>query len=443
MSASLWLAVWLHGAEWREHYALGIACAIGLFVFFAQFNDLYRSWRGTMLRQELVPLWLTWIIVTMGLLFLAYATKTSADYSRRVMLTWFTMTPVVLTIWRAGLHIVIGLLRQYGFNTKTLAIVGARDLGARLAHTVLNAPWMGLVPIGFYDDRTPAGARPLTTEPLQVVGSLDALVNHAREGKIDMIYITLPMRAEKRIQELIAKLSDTTASVYIIPDFFMFDLLNASWTNVGELPVVSIYETPFYGVDGWVKRLEDIVLAGIILLVVAIPMFIIAIGVKYSSPGPIIFKQRRYGLQGQMIEVWKFRTMKVCEDDAEVKQATRADPRTTAFGAFLRRTSLDELPQFINVLQGRMSIVGPRPHAVIHNEQYRKLINGYMLRHKVKPGITGWAQINGWRGETETLDKMKARIEHDLAYIRHWSLWLDLKIIFLTFFKGFSGKNTY
>ena len=172
-------------------------------------------------------------------------------------------------------------------------------------------------------------------------------------------------------------------------------------------------------------------------------MALIAIGVRMSSPGPIIFRQYRYGLRGDRIEVWKFRTMTACENDEHVTQAKRHDYRVTPFGSFLRRTSLDELPQFINVLQGHMSIVGPRPHAVVHNEQYRKLISGYMLRHKVKHGITGLAQINGWRGETDTLDKMKRRVEFDLAYIRNWSLFLDIKIIVMTMFKGFGGKNAY
>lgn len=443
IGGSLWAVTAFYGSPWKDSYSLALACAIGLFVFLAQFHDLYRSWRGASIWREATPLWLAWFGVVLGLILFAYITKSSADHSRLVMMTWFIVTPIALTIWRSSLHLAVGVLRQQGINTRNVAIVGARDLGAQLARTMFNSPWMGLQPIGFYDDRSPAGSRPLSSDPLQVVGTLETLIKHAHEGKIEIVYITLPMRAEKRIQELIAKLSDTTVSVYMVPDFFMFDLLNASWTNIGDLPAVSIFETPFYGVDGWVKRLEDIVLASGILTLIAIPMLLIALGVKFSSAGPIIFKQRRYGLQGQMIEVWKFRTMIVCEDGPEVKQAVKADPRTTPFGAFLRRTSLDELPQFINVLQGRMSIVGPRPHAVVHNEQYRKLINGYMLRHKVKPGITGWAQVNGWRGETETLDKMRGRVEHDLDYIRSWSLWLDLKIIFITACKGFKNNNAY
>lgn len=440
---TLWLTIVIYDQPFEQRYSLVLAIALGLFVFFGQFHDLYRSWRGAPLWQEGIRLWWVWIGVILGLLLVAYVTRISADYSRRVMLTWFVVTPVVLTLWRTGLHLLVGVLRQQGINIKTVAVVGARDLGSRLARILIDAPWMGFRVAGFYDDRAPTGSRPLASTPVGVVGNLDELVAQARSGAIDVIYITLPMRAEKRIQQLVARLADTTVSVYMIPDFFMFDLMNASWTHVGELPAVSIYETPFYGVDSWVKRFEDIVIATMILLVSAIPMLVIAALVKISSPGPVIFRQTRYGLMGQPFEVWKFRSMAVCEDGDDVRQATRCDPRVTALGNFLRRSSLDELPQFFNVLQGRMSIVGPRPHAVAHNEQYRKLISGYMLRHKVKPGITGWAQINGWRGETETLDKMRVRVEHDLAYIRNWSLWLDLKIIMATFFKGFASKNAY
>jgi len=204
---------------------------------------------------------------------------------------------------------------------------------------------------------------------------------------------------------------------------------------------MSIHDTPFDGVDGVFKHMEDIIVASICLVVVAIPMMLIAVGIRLSSPGPILFKQLRYGINGETIDVWKFRTMTVCEDGASVNQAKENDPRVTKLGRFLRRTSMDELPQFINVLQGQMSIVGPRPHAVAHNEEYRSLLQGYMLRHKVKPGITGWAQINGLRGETDTIDKMQRRLQFDLHYIRSWSPYLDLKVILLTMFKVFVGKK--
>lgn len=443
IASSLWLVTLVTSHTWNQQLTVAVLWAIGLFLITSHFLGAYHSWRGSSPRREFIRLLWSWFIVTLILLFLAFSTKTTTEYSRRVFLSWFLLTPLVLVVWRGWFHIIMGSLRKRGLFVSNVAIVGARELGTLLARTVLDEPWMGLAPIGFYDDRKPSGARPLSQEPIEVIGDLDALVKHANEGRVDIVYITLPMRAEARIQELLAKLSDTTVSVYMVPDFFMFDLLHASWGNVGDLPVVSISESPFYGVDGVVKRLEDIIISGLLLLIIAIPMIIIAIGVKQSSPGPIFFRQHRYGLRGNRIEVWKFRTMRVQENGAEVVQAQKDDPRVTRFGAFLRRTSLDELPQLINVLQGTMSLVGPRPHAVAHNEQYRKLIGRYMLRHKVKPGITGWAQVNGWRGETETLDKMQRRVEFDLAYIHNWSLWLDFKIIFLTAFVVINDKNAY
>lgn len=440
---ALSVVIWLYGEVRDYRYTITAILAMGLFFVIAQFLDIYRARRGASIFHEMLQLCMVWMGVLLVLLLVGYVTKSSEDYSRRVILTWITLVPFVLIVWRGVIHYALGVLRKNGVNTRKVAIVGARDLGAEFARTVLESKWMGLLPVGFYDDRRPAGSRPLATEPIKVIGDLGALVKHAREGRIDAIYITLPLRAEERIKKLLDQLSDTTVSVHLVPDFFVYNLMNAGLSNIGQFPVVSIHETPFNGVDGWIKRWEDIVLASLILLLISIPMLFIAVGVKLSSPGPIIYKQNRYGLRGNKIGVWKFRTMTVCEGETEVKQAHQSDSRITAFGAFLRRTSLDELPQFINVLQGSMSIVGPRPHAVVHNEEYRKLINGYMLRHKVKPGITGLAQINGWRGETDTLDKMEKRIEFDLAYIKNWSLWLDVKIILLTVFKGFSGKNVY
>ena len=258
-----------------------------------------------------------------------------------------------------------------------------------------------------------------------------------------MIFITLPMRAEERIRGLIRDLQDTTASVYIVPDLFVFQMLNSRWTDIKGLPVVSVFENPLYGVDGALKRCVDVALATIALILLAIPMTLIALAVKLTSRGPVIFRQKRYGLDGKEIWVWKFRSMTVQENGSEVKQATKNDSRLTPIGGFLRKSSLDELPQIINVLLGEMSLVGPRPHASAHNEHYRGQIEGYMLRHKVKPGITGLAQVNGCRGETDTIDKMEKRVFFDHQYIREWSIWLDLKIIFRTFSVVLSRQNAY
>jgi putative colanic acid biosynthesis UDP-glucose lipid carrier transferase len=251
------------------------------------------------------------------------------------------------------------------------------------------------------------------------------------------------MASQPRMLKLLDELRDTTASIYFAPDIFLYDLIQARMDAIGGIPVVAVCETPFWGINGVIKRASDLVIASAILVLIAPLMLAIAIGVKLSSPGPALFKQRRYGVDGREIVVYKFRTMTVLEDGAAIRQATRDDPRVTPLGTILRRYSLDELPQFINVLQGRMSVVGPRPHAVAHNELYRKLIKSYMIRHKVKPGITGWAQVNGYRGETGDIDKMRARIEHDLDYLRNWSLRLDLKIVLKTLFVVLRPQNAY
>ncbi|HIG8183293.1 TPA: undecaprenyl-phosphate glucose phosphotransferase, partial [Klebsiella pneumoniae] len=308
-----------------------------------------------------------------------------------------------------------------------------------LAKSFIEEPWLGFNVIGIYDEQP---IDEITNTEVKYAGDFSSLIKDAKDGRIDRIYIAMNMNDELKMKELIKALTDTTCSVILIPDVFTFNILQSRTEEVNGIPVVPIFETPLNGINMVLKRLEDIILSVVILTLISPILIIISLCVKLTSPGPIIFKQTRYGMDGKPIKVWKFRTMVVMEND-NVTQATKNDVRVTKVGRFLRRTSLDELPQFFNVLFGGMSIVGPRPHAVIHNEQYRSLIEGYMLRHKVKPGITGWAQINGWRGETDTLEKMEKRVEYDLEYIREWSIWLDIRIIFLTIFKGFIGKAAY
>jgi len=292
-----------------------------------------------------------------------------------------------------------------------------------------------------FDDRRPERRTDMAGVP--TVGNLSALAEYVKTNGVDLIYVTLPMASQPRIINLLNQLRDTTASIYFVPDIFMFDLIQARVDTLNGIPVVAVCETPFYGFSGVIKTMSDFAIAALALIVTAPLMLVIAVGVKLSSPGPVLFRQHRYGLDGKQISVYKFRTMKVLEDGKEVRQATKDDQRITPFGRFLRRSSLDELPQFVNVLQGRMSVVGPRPHAVAHNETYRKLIDGYMVRHKVKPGVTGWAQVNGFRGETDTVDKMQQRIAYDLAYLRNWSLRLDLVIILKTMLLMFRDKRAY
>jgi len=349
---------------------------------------------------------------------------------------------MALSLMHVLQRMLLRLLRKNGKNTRRVVIVGAGDLGIQLAHRILDSDWMGITIVGFFDDDNKKHNTTLLNIP--ILGTTKDVFSFVQNEGIEHVYLALPMRSEKRMREVFDELQDTTASLFLIPDLFVFELLGARELDIAGLPAFALCETPLTGPYGMLKRIEDIVVAGLILMLIWPILIAIAIAIKATSSGPIIFKQHRYGLNGERIKVYKFRSMSVCEnDDTVIRQAGKSDARVTPLGAFLRKTSLDELPQFINVLQGRMSVVGPRPHAVAHNEQYRKLIKGYMWRHKMKPGITGWAQINGWRGETDTLEKMEKRVEYDLEYIRRWSVGFDLKIVFLTIFKGFVDKNAY
>ncbi len=460
----LLIAIQTHGLEWSGQLVVSGIVSVGFFVFFAGMKNLYRSWRTASVPTEILYTIETWIAVFVGMIVASYLWPTSV-YPPAVLLTWLIATGALMAVTRIGVRYTLRIARGLGFNTRRLAIAGTGQLAHHVARTIARNQWMGFRAVGLFDPGPPESIKS-PFDPSDTPRSLDTVVDLARNGEVDTVLIALPpSQWTHRIDDLIQALSDTTASVYILkdrrrgrlpwqsgqetpssnllPESLERDALHRCWMEIGGIPAISVYETPFLGPSGWVKRLEDIVISLLALALLALPMLIISIGVKRSSPGPIIFKQRRYGLAGEEIEVWKFRTMTVCEDESEITQARQSDPRVTSFGALLRRTSLDELPQFINALQGRMSVVGPRPHAVSHNEQYRKLVGGYMLRHKVKPGITGLAQINGWRGETDTVDKMAKRIEHDLEYIRSWSLWLDIRIVALTLVNGFVHRNAY
>jgi putative colanic acid biosynthesis UDP-glucose lipid carrier transferase len=380
-----------------------------------------------------------WILIVGLLLMLGWATRTLGTFDERVIVAWIAVTPVAMFTAHMLVPVLLPKVLAAEGIQRVAVIAGAGGLGRKLAEQIEKTPFLGIKVAGFFDDRT--GAR-LDLGGRKALGSVDQLAEYAKTNRVDMIYVTLPMASQPRIMKLLDELHDTTASVYFVPDIFIFDLIQGRMDTIGGIPVLAVCETPFCGMNGLIKRASDIILASIILVLISPILLAIAAGVKLTSPGPALFRQRRYGLDGREIVVYKFRSMTVAEDGAVVRQATKNDSRVTPFGAFLRRTSLDELPQFINVLQGRMSIVGPRPHAVAHNEMYRKLVKSYMVRHKVRPGITGWAQVNGLRGETETVEKMKARIEYDLDYLRHWSLRLDLRIIWRTIFVVFKKPET-
>ncbi|MCA1971850.1 MAG: undecaprenyl-phosphate glucose phosphotransferase [Caenispirillum sp.] len=431
---SLAAVVALHEEPFEAPYVI-----LALILFSLTFPGTSRVSSGymTIIRDVL----LGWLILAGLLLLFGYASGYIRIFPQEVVLDWFFATPAALIAANlAAKHFIPLFLAQAAYQ-RTAVIAGANEVGLRLARQFRDKNYLGVRLLGFFDDRSRERLGDDVSFPL--LGKVAQLAEYAKQYRVDLIYLALPMATQPRILNLLDSLRDTTASIYFVPDIFVTDLIQGRMDDVGGLPVVSVCETPFIGINGLVKRTSDIVLAGLILLLISPLMLAIAIGVKLSSPGPVIFKQRRYGLDGKEITVYKFRSMTVCEDGDNVPQAQRNDRRVTRFGAFLRRTSLDELPQFINVLQGRMSVVGPRPHAVAHNEMYRKLIKGYMIRHKVKPGITGLAQVNGLRGETETLDKMKARIECDLDYLRNWSLGLDLSIILRTILVVLRDRNAY
>ena len=410
------------------------------FEFFATLNNLYGLRRGVAFAFVIKNILTAWFSATIAVIMtINFSTLVEVHHEPKVLL-WLLVTPFTIIIWHLVIRLALHYLRSIDKNTRRVAIIGATSLGLDLEKVIIKQTWLGFSFIGYFDDRAPSDVR---TFSKNVVGNVKELIKKAKKNELDFIFITLPMRQEKRIKFILDQLRDTSIVVYFVPDLFVFDLLGAKVENFNGLPVISIFDTPHIGFDGFNKRVFDIILSVLILSVIAIPMLIIALGVKLSSPGPVLFVQRRYGFRGEEIFVWKFRTMRVCEDGAIVNQATQNDPRITKFGQFLRRTSLDELPQFFNVLQGRMSIVGPRPHAVAHNEYYRGQITGYMQRHIVKPGITGLAQIRGLRGETDTLEKMEERIRCDLEYIHTWSIWLDLEIFLQTIFKGFLNTNAY
>jgi putative colanic acid biosynthesis UDP-glucose lipid carrier transferase len=387
---------------------------------------------------EIVGSW----AVLLGILWLCgYATNSLFFFSKDVLLTWALVTPVLQWLAMAvGRTVLRQRASQPGLRFSAV-VVGAGPLGAKVARALQEDREEGRDFVGWFDDR--ADGRVHADAAASMLGTLKDVGPFIRAHGVREVYITLPLGSQPRIVELLKTVQGTTASIYFVPDVFGISIIQGRLQDMNGVPVVGICETPFTGTNELVKRVSDIVLACLILILVSPLLLAIAIGVKWSSPGPVIFKQRRNGLDGSEIWVYKFRSMLTQDDGAVIAQATQNDARVTPFGAFLRRTSLDEMPQFFNVLQGRMSIVGPRPHAVAHNEMYRELIRAYMVRHKVKPGITGWAQVNGLRGETATIEKMKARVEFDLQYLRNWSLGLDLQIIARTVRVAFFERNAY
>ena len=383
-----------------------------------------------------------WAILLSILLAIGYIVKFSEEYSRRVVLTWAVLTPTLIIGASLALDSLMRRLLAQPMNSRKVVFAGSNDVSQALASHLARSPELCMTVSGFFDDRS-MDRLPKNGGGASLLGKLSAVASYVKTNGVHVVFIALPGRHIRRVAELLDELRDTTASIYYVPDICLADLIQARSGEINGIPVVSVCETPLSGSRAVSKRLTDIFVAGLILLFALPLMTVIAVAIRVSSRGPAIFSQRRYGLNGEEIIVYKFRTMKVLEDGSHIEQASRNDPRITAVGRVLRRFSLDELPQLINVLQGRMSLVGPRPHAVAHNEQYRKLIKGYMVRHKVRPGITGLAQVKGLRGETRSVEQMEARVRYDLEYLRSWSIALDLKILALTVIRVLNDSHAY
>ncbi|MEQ1830203.1 MAG: undecaprenyl-phosphate glucose phosphotransferase [Pirellula sp.] len=435
---SLPLVHWLTNQPLNDSTTICSLVACILLFVVGELFGIYRPSRGRLADHEVGLATVAWTVTFVALLVLGLFTRTTESFARSSIIAWYFVGGLFVLCTHMTVRGVMESLGKHGYGTRKTAIVGANRLGLDIARNAQMASDSGMKIVGFFDDRGNGiedGRRlGISSENPPFLGNTERLFEMISAGDVDTVLVALPMRAEKRIQSLLDRLGNTTASAYIVPDFFVFELLHSRWTQVGGLPVVSVFESPMYGVDGWLKRALDLSISLVGVVLISPILLLCALLVRFTSKGPVFFRQKRYGLDGKEILVWKFRSMYTCDNGPVVKQATKNDPRITPIGAILRKSSLDELPQLFNVIEGNMSLVGPRPHATAHNEHFRTLIRGYMMRHKVKPGITGLAQVEGSRGETDTTEKMEARITLDHRYIREWSIWMDIKILFKTFF---------
>jgi putative colanic acid biosysnthesis UDP-glucose lipid carrier transferase len=422
------------------HTILLYFCCALAFLLFPQL-EVYTSWRGRSLPAMFLRLAGAWgLVLLIGVLF-SFLIHHVGALSRLWVSYWFLSGILLLVASRAVVHTTLGFLRKKGMNIKRVIIVGYGSIGQEMHKRATQHDWYG------YEVKA-------VHAPLEEIAHLtDASITHLDQPEeiprfaaahgIDEIWITLPMSASLQLRELQRLLRNALVDIRWIPDTLSMQMLSCRMVDFMGFPTVDLNTPVSSGLGGVAKELFDRAFALVALVLLAPLFMVLATLIKLSSPGPVFFRQPRLGLNGRQFNVYKFRSMKLHEEQGTVKQATQNDPRITKIGHFIRRTSLDELPQFLNVLKGEMSVVGPRPHALQHNEMYKDLLELYMLRHRVKPGITGWAQIHGYRGETDTVDKMAKRVQFDLHYIQNWSMWMDLKIIAWTAFKGWTGKNAY
>lgn len=418
------------------HYQVAMLLSVLLVMLVFHAYSLYRTWRGIDYIQEMAALLLAWTTVFSIQVFLSVITKTSEDFSRAWLVMWYTFGAISLLIMRYFLRRVLRYMRSHGFNLRHIAIISSGDTGGQVLKNIQGSPESGFNVAAYFSDEEEKDGISATIYYGRFPEARDYLENH----QIDQVWIAMPFRDADRIEYIMEQLKNVTADIRLVPDFLSFRLINHSISSIAGMPVINLSVTPMDGVNFWIKAIEDKFISALILLLASPVLICIAIAIKLTSSGPVFYKQNRLSWNGKEFTMYKFRTMPV---DTELNTgpvwAVNGENRATSVGGFLRRTSLDELPQFWNVLKGDMSIVGPRPERPIFVHQLKDKIPSYMQKHMVKAGITGWAQVNGWRGDTDLTE----RIEHDLYYIDNWSLWLDLKIISLTIFKGFVHKNAY
>lgn len=420
-------------------YAISLS-SILVFLIFQNFN-IYSSWRGRSKLRRIQVISSAWVLAVITLVVLTALLKSTANYSRVWFIVWIVTSLIYLNMYRFVLDLALNYSRKKGWNHKNIVIFGAGELGKTVGERINEADWIGFKIKAYFDDELDKVGSNLLGMKILDVKTIEDFI---KENNIQELWVTLPFKDEDRVKKILFDLRHMSISIKFIPDIFGFRLLNQAISDVAGIPVVQLNGTPMQGVNRLIKEIEDRLISLIIVVLISPVLLLIAIVIKLESRGPILFKQIRNGWDGKTIKVYKFRSM-YFEDSQNEKfvQTTKNDKRITRVGSFIRKTSLDELPQFINVLQGRMSIVGPRPHVISQNEEFKDQVEHYMQRHRVKPGITGWAQISGFRGETDTLEKMSKRVEYDLYYIENWSLGLDFKIILLTIVKGFINKNAY
>ncbi|HTJ93735.1 MAG TPA: undecaprenyl-phosphate glucose phosphotransferase [Pararobbsia sp.] len=424
-------------------------------VFFPAFG-LYRSWRGTPLADMLCRTALAWVVVEAAGVLMSFSVHRIDALSRTWLAMWAASTIAALLGTKAFVYTVLSRLRRHGFNQKSVAIVGGGPYAKFLIERMKARPDAGFAPILVFDDEDGSYCKDLrdprrsaqrcadAIAGIPFMRDFDELAALVKRRRIRELWLALPMAREPLIHRILTAFRHEFVNIRFIPDVSSMTLLNQEMVDLLGVPAINLAASPIGDVRALPKLIFDRIFALAALIVLAPLMFAIAASVKVSSPGPVFFRQRRLGADGNAFEIYKFRTMKVhAETAGTVTQATRHDPRITRVGRLLRRTSLDELPQFINVLKGEMSVVGPRPHALEHDDLYKDLVNGYMLRYRIKPGITGWAQVHGFRGETDRIEKMIGRVKLDLYYIRNWTFWFDIKIVVLTLWKGFAGSNAY